>query len=392
MTETWFIVLLAAMLTVIVLLTCFMVGYARKKYMLRKEAVMNSCRTALPHDPKHAALMKQTGTVRSGFWCDPETTLWRPPTHGLMGTAAMAKGMGTMTSIPDYGPIDCNPYQDTRSMKRNAFGYKEFGPATEYAEVSSFRKVPSEYGRTQSPAPYATTRVDNDGQLNTKFANHYEQRMQRMSTVNPDLIMPPQQQMMRHYAQQDRQQQPIYNGSMHSEMMYYNPMEHQQPRQGSCQQFERECHNNLRNNLTMGPMKCSTFSPGENVRTNHATHHHRFKITPNFAAMNNFDECRGKQQNLQNGNEQLYVKVGESNAEEDDSQINWNMSETMQGTEVQPRFADNQETVHADRDARHSATTSSTSSAGKITGMTATMMGLLTKSSRSGEDAMPQHV
>lgn len=387
MTETWFIVLLAGMLTVIVLLTCFMVGYARKKYTLRKEAVMNGCPATLPHDPKQ--MMKQSATSRSGFWCDPETTLWRPPSHGTM-----AKGMGTMTSIPDYGPIDSNPYQDTRSMKRNAFGYKEFGPSTEYAEVSSFRKGPSsEYGRTQSPAPYATTRVDNDGQLNTKFATSYEQRMPRLSTVNPDLIMLPHQHTMRtrpecaySYAQQEygRQQQPIYNGagSIHSEM-YYNPMEQQ--RRGSCQQYERECHNNLRN-LTMGPApvtKCSTFSPGENVRTHHNPHsshqhnHHRFKITPNFAAMNNFDECQQRSKAL-DGNEQLYVKVAESNADgDDDGERNWNMQTTTgQG-------GDNLETIQADRNMRQSL------SSGKISGMTATMMGLMM---RRNEDTIPQPV
>lgn len=408
MTELWFVILLGAMLAIIILLTCCMVGYARKKYLIGKQTVMNGCRSStLPPsssslEPKQ--MMKQPGSGNNnGFWCDPETTLWR--TSQGQGTRTFGKGQESMASIPDYGPIDCNPYQDTRSMKRNAFGYKEFGPAsiTEYAEVSSFRKgPPSEYGRTQSPAPYATTRVDHDGQLNTKFAAHYEQRMPAMSLINPDLIM--QHQRTRpecaYYVQQEQQrnERPTYSGagSIHSEL-YYNPME---------RHYERECHNNLRN-LSMGPVKCSTFTPGEHVRTmqnpRHFHHHHqsqeqqqqhqpqhRFKITPNFPAMtlNNFDDCRRKHEsNVQEQPEQLYVKVGESNAEDDVGQINWNLSTRMQEGDYH-RFAENKEIGHADLGAELLPPPMSSSSLGESSGLTSTVLGLI---KRSGEET-PQPV
>lgn len=103
--------------------------------------------------------------------------------------------MNTMTtSIPDYGPVGHPRYEGNASlMKRMALDYKEFVPGTEYAEVSTYSgnpsKAGSEYGRAMSPAPYATTMVADDGQLNTRFASSHEQRYPRLMPVgrmNPE--------------------------------------------------------------------------------------------------------------------------------------------------------------------------------------------------------------
>lgn len=195
MTEAWFILLLGGLLIVMMISFVGMI-FAKRRHMLMKQGTPLTVLTGSRANTQNRA--GKMGTLPYNphdYWCDPEAVLWRQ----TMQPSAEGKGS---TSIPDYGPVgqqnnryDTHTGHRAAAMKRIAIDYKEFAPgAEEYAEVSSFsNNSASEYGaRPLSPAPYATTMVADNGQLNTRFASGHEQRYPRLMVAanrNAEVIL-----------------------------------------------------------------------------------------------------------------------------------------------------------------------------------------------------------
>lgn len=304
LTQPWFIILLGSVLAIMMLSFGAMVFVKRKHMLIKQTSSLHSIR-----DPRRNGMLKITTLQRnaSNFWLDPDTIIWRqtmPKEH---------------TSIPDYAPVCTeggDQHDGNNNPIRNRFDYGEF--PGDYAEVSTFRKAPSECSGNRSPAPYATTTLVNQNQLSTQFSS-IGSRGRHFRPPNPDLILEQQQ----NYPYHNHNNQPLYNRSIHSDS-YFNPME---------RYYQNNAHYHQRN---ANANHCATFNPGGHNHQNSAQQKNRFKISrlPNFRisfgdnvnATNGVVTGDSKSDGLNDlgdekrGENQFYVKIGEANP---DGTINW---------------------------------------------------------------------
>lgn len=198
-----------------------------------------------------------------GFWLDTATSVWRP---------SIPK-----EQIPDYAPVcTTNTLPLDQQQRRFAGEYTEF-PA-DYAEVSTFRKPPSECSGNRSPAPYATTTLVGSNR-NPQYRYNNNQNMYFTSDLYPS--------DGGHYIRN------VYSES------YYNPKE-------KISENHQIGHNSNTYSNTYNPSVSVPQTPIGTIRKN------RFKLTPANYRISFGDgaECQSAQQQQ---NEQFYVKVGETN-------------------------------------------------------------------------------
>ncbi|KAH8419317.1 hypothetical protein KR222_004805, partial [Zaprionus bogoriensis] len=197
LTQPWFIILLGAILAIMMLSFGAMV-FVKRKHMMMKQSALNTMRGNHTSDVlKMPNLSTRNG---NGYWLDASTggMVWRTSPSG--DTLDMQKD-----HIADYAPVcgasaagsggptgssggggngggggcidDIHGHAGERNHQRYVGEYSNI--PTDYAEVSSFGKAPSEYGRhgNASPAPYATSAILNPGQQQQQ-QQHQQQQQQ----------------------------------------------------------------------------------------------------------------------------------------------------------------------------------------------------------------------
>ncbi|XP_055837660.1 protein sax-3 [Episyrphus balteatus] len=165
LTQPWFIILLGTILAVMMLSFGAMV-FVKRKHMLMKQSALNSIRGT--HHPNDVLKMPSLSRNGNGFWLDASTggMVWRPSATDAMD---MQKDQ-----IADYAPVCLTTTTLPSEQHRNQRYVGEYSNIpTDYAEVSSFGKAPSEYGGSttgkHSPAPYATSSIVGT----TRYPNEY---------------------------------------------------------------------------------------------------------------------------------------------------------------------------------------------------------------------------
>ena len=244
-TQPWFIIILGAILVIMMLSFGIMVIAKRKQMMIKKSA-LSSLRGA-------TGVHKLTTMPRNddGYWMDPNGIMWRHPKD----------------QIQDYAPV-CTTNTLPLEQNRPRFEYTEI--PGEYAEVAAYgarndeNEKTSEYERTRSPAPYATTTL-----LNGRFVTNTNEHQQQQ-----------------HYGNYGN-----YGRNVHSES-YFNPND-------KINITENKLANNMYN-----PSMSVPQTPLGSMRNNN-----RFKM-----ALYNGDSKMGSVNSLGGQQkEQFYIKVGELN-------------------------------------------------------------------------------
>ncbi|XP_037047604.1 protein sax-3 [Bradysia coprophila] len=163
LTQPWFIALLCTIL-VVMILTFFAMVFVKRKHMLMKQSALSSIR-----DDRTNGVLKISSLSRNGngFWLDTTGMVWR------------------QTEIPkdqiaDYAPVCTVP--PPHDADTNRCDYSNY-PA-DYAEVSTFRKTPSECSGNRSPAPYATTTLVGGTRL-TNFRHNSHHNMYFSNELYP---------------------------------------------------------------------------------------------------------------------------------------------------------------------------------------------------------------
>ncbi|KAH8293289.1 hypothetical protein KR018_007564, partial [Drosophila ironensis] len=226
LTQPWFIILLGAILAILMLSFGAMV-FVKRKHMMMKQSALNTIRGNHTSDVlKMPSLSNRNG---NGYWLDSSTggMVWRPSPGG--DSLEMQKD-----HIADYAPVCGGPgsppgggggagsggsggagggvggvddihggHGSERNQQRYVGEYSNI--PTDYAEVSSFGKAPSEYGRhgNASPAPYATSSILNPHQQQQQQQQQHSRYQQRPVPGGYNLQRP----MHPHYQQQQQQQQ-----------------------------------------------------------------------------------------------------------------------------------------------------------------------------------------
>lgn len=155
LTQPWFILILGTILAVIMLSFGAMV-FLKRKHMMMKQAALGGI-----GDPRINSMLKFSSIPRAAdtYWLD--SSVWRQNQ--------------SKENIPDYAavcnaptlPVDTNTNRP-RFMNTD---YSQYQPS-DYAEVSSFHKSPSECSGSQSPHPYATTTLLSNSRItNFRFNN-----------------------------------------------------------------------------------------------------------------------------------------------------------------------------------------------------------------------------
>ncbi|XP_001968288.3 roundabout homolog 2 [Drosophila erecta] len=220
LTQPWFIILLGAILAVLMLSFGAMV-FVKRKHMMMKQSALNTMRGNHTSDVlKMPSLSTRNG---NGYWLDSSTggMVWRPspggdslemqkdhiadyaPVCGAPGSpaggGASSGGSGGAGSGASGGDDIHGGHGSERNQQRYVGEYSNI--PTDYAEVSSFGKAPSEYGRhgNASPAPYATSSILSPHQQQQQQQPRYQQR--------PVPGYGLQRPMHPHYQQQQQQQQ-----------------------------------------------------------------------------------------------------------------------------------------------------------------------------------------
>ncbi|XP_068150662.1 LOW QUALITY PROTEIN: roundabout homolog 2 [Drosophila tropicalis] len=244
LTQPWFIILLGAILAILMLSFGAMV-FVKRKHMMMKQSALNTMRGNHPSDVlKMPSLSTRNG---NGYWLDASTggMVWRPSPSGdslemqkdhiadyapvcgasggggggsgSSGTSGASSG-NSSSGIGGPGCIDdIHGHGNERNQQRYVGEYSNI--PTDYAEVSSFGKAPSEYGRG-SPAPYATSAILNPNQQQQKQPQPRYQ--QRPGAVGYGLQRPmhPHYQQQQQQHQQQQEQQQLHPGVSHSNNIY----------------------------------------------------------------------------------------------------------------------------------------------------------------------------
>ncbi|XP_060663924.1 protein sax-3 [Drosophila nasuta] len=224
LTQPWFIILLGAILAIMMLSFGAMV-FVKRKHMMMKQSALNTMRGNHTSDVlKMPSLSTRNG---NGYWLDASTggMVWRTspsgdtldmqkdhiadyaPVCGSNAGAGVASGSGANGSNID----DIHGHASERNHQRYVGEYSNI--PTDYAEVSSFGKAPSEYGRhgNASPAPYATSAILNPGQQQQQQQHQQQQQQPRYQQRPGPAAMPGSYGMQRpmhpHYQHQQQQQQ-----------------------------------------------------------------------------------------------------------------------------------------------------------------------------------------
>ncbi|XP_017075898.2 roundabout homolog 2 [Drosophila eugracilis] len=197
LTKPWFIILLGAILAILMLSFGAMV-FVKRKHMMMKQSALNTMRGNHTNDVlKMPSLSTRNG---NGYWLDSSTggMVWRPspgsdslemqkdhiadyaPVCGAPGSpaggGAGSGGSGGAGSGASGGDDIHGGHGTERNQQRYVGEYSNI--PTDYAEVSSFGKAPSEYGRhgNASPAPYATSSILSPHQQQQQQQPRYQQR------------------------------------------------------------------------------------------------------------------------------------------------------------------------------------------------------------------------
>ncbi|XP_034667515.1 roundabout homolog 2 isoform X1 [Drosophila subobscura] len=228
LTQPWFIILLGAILAILMLSFGAMV-FVKRKHMMMKQSALNTMRGNHTNDVlKMPSLSTRTG---NGYWLDASTggMVWRPspsgdslemqkdhiadyaPVCGAVspGTVGVAGaggpgGVGAASGISGVDDIH-GGHGSERNQQRYVGEYSNI--PTDYAEVSSFGKAPSEYGRhgNASPAPYATSSILSPQQQ--QLQQQQQRYQQRTVGAGPGTGYGLQRPMHPHYQQQQQHQQ-----------------------------------------------------------------------------------------------------------------------------------------------------------------------------------------
>ncbi|XP_002051718.3 roundabout homolog 2 [Drosophila virilis] len=242
LTQPWFIILLGAILAIMMLSFGAMV-FVKRKHMMMKQSALNTMRGNHTSDVlKMPSLSTRNG---NGYWLDASTggMVWRTspsgdtldmqkdhiadyaPVCGASGassggaTGSSSSGGGNGNGNGSGGIDDIHGHAGERNHQRYVGEYSNI--PTDYAEVSSFGKAPSEYGRhgNASPAPYATSAILNPGQQ-----QQLQQQQPRYQQRPGPAALPGSYGMQRpmhpHYQpqQQQLQQQPHSSANIYQQM------------------------------------------------------------------------------------------------------------------------------------------------------------------------------
>ncbi|XP_037958391.1 protein sax-3 [Teleopsis dalmanni] len=219
-TQPWFIILLGAILAIMMLSFGAMV-FVKRKHIMMKQSALSTMRGS--HHSNDVLKMPNLSRNGNGFWLDATAggMVWRTSPSG--DTLDLQKDQ-----IADYAPVclstngSGNSSQDQiangeRTQQRYVGEYSNI--PTDYAEVSSFGKAPSEYGgmqrnNTSSPAPYATSSILNSNDEQPRYqqrpgyaAQHQRQQHQKQQQLQIIQHQRPIQQSHYHHQQQQQQQQ-----------------------------------------------------------------------------------------------------------------------------------------------------------------------------------------
>ncbi|XP_054744104.1 protein sax-3 [Anastrepha obliqua] len=240
LTQPWFIILLGAFLAMMMLSLGAMV-FIKRKHMLMKQSALNTIRGAHPNDVLKMPSLSRNG---NGYWLDSSSggMVWRTSPSG--DTLDLQKDQ-----IADYAPVcltngtvgvnggegGAGSSAGERNQQRYVGEYSNI--PTDYAEVSSFGKAPSEYGcggvqrhESSSPAPYATSAILNGSSGSGQQQPRYQQRPGdfRVQQQQQQFQQPHQRPMHPHYHQQQQQQpqqqQSHHHPQQHSVGNIYQPM------------------------------------------------------------------------------------------------------------------------------------------------------------------------
>ncbi|XP_017859874.1 PREDICTED: protein sax-3 [Drosophila arizonae] len=218
LTQPWFIILLGAILAIMMLSFGAMV-FVKRKHMMMKQSALNTMRGNHTSDVlKMPSLSTRNG---NGYWLDASTggMVWRTSPSGdtldmqkdhiadyapVCGASGAGSGGATTSSGNTGGIDDIHGHAGERNHQRYVGEYSNI--PTDYAEVSSFGKAPSEYGRhgNASPAPYATSVILNPGQQQQQQQQQQQPRYQQRPGPSSYGMQRP---MHPHYQQQQQQQQ-----------------------------------------------------------------------------------------------------------------------------------------------------------------------------------------
>ncbi|XP_033235599.1 protein sax-3 [Drosophila pseudoobscura] len=251
LTQPWFIILLGAILAILMLSFGAMV-FVKRKHMMMKQSALNTMRGNHTNDVlKMPSLSTRNG---NGYWLDASTggMVWRPspsgdslemhkdhiadyaPVCGAVspGAGAGGGGGGAGSGGPGSGGgaggisgVDDihGGHGSERNQQRYVGEYSNI--PTDYAEVSSFGKAPSEYGRhgNASPAPYATSSILNPNQQQQQQQHHQQQARYQQRPVGPGYglqrpMHPHYQQQHPQHPQQQQQQIPLPPGNHYQQM------------------------------------------------------------------------------------------------------------------------------------------------------------------------------
>ncbi|KAL5281899.1 ROBO1.2 family protein [Megaselia abdita] len=302
-TRPWFIVLLGSILIVMMLSFGAMV-FIKRKHMLMKQSAINQIRSGNHTND----MMKMPNLSRNdnGFWIDSPSggMIWRS-SEPHPNTLNIQK-----EQIADYTPI-CERGQNSRFIGDYS------NVPTDYAEVSTFGKTPSEYSRitgNQSPAPYATSSIigskrrypnEYSGGFKTYQANkHHKEQYYIHSgsslTSNQHI-----------YQTSNDMYPPNGNDNMYMES-YYNPNERIHITENKL--------NNISNDFNNEPTNHRRNSQSNKNRFKHKHHQQHIETPPpTYHSGSDTSSCtkintpRYIITKNDNNEKQLYIKVGETN-------------------------------------------------------------------------------
>ncbi|CAO1323968.1 unnamed protein product [Diamesa serratosioi] len=153
LTQPWFIILLAVILMII------MLSFGTMVFIKRKHITMKQSRLAALGGSTATGVMKfpslPAGGGSDGYWLDPSGIVWQ-------------SNQRKINHIPDYAPVYTSTTTTTlpnEEDSRNRYMGEYTDYPADYAEVTSFKRSPSEYSR-QSPTPYATATLISTNNMN----------------------------------------------------------------------------------------------------------------------------------------------------------------------------------------------------------------------------------